>query len=46
VFPEWVVKREGRKGEEIVGIFDQENNIIAIGKPSGGKIKTDRVFIS
>ncbi len=45
VFPEWVTKRERAKEDEIVGIFDKSGEIIALGKPSGEKIKTDRVFL-
>ncbi len=44
VFPEWIVKREKAKENEIVGIFDKGGEIIALGKPLGKKVKTDRVF--
>ena len=44
VFPEWITKKERAKENEIVGIFDKSGGIIALGKPSGDKIKTDRVF--
>ena len=44
VFPKWVTKKEKVKENEIVGIFDLKGKIIALGKPSGEKIKTDRVF--
>ncbi|UCC91816.1 MAG: RNA-guided pseudouridylation complex pseudouridine synthase subunit Cbf5 [Candidatus Aenigmatarchaeota archaeon] len=45
VFPEWVTKKERAKEDEIVGIFKKNGEIIALGKPSGEKIKTDRVFL-
>ncbi|NIO20682.1 MAG: RNA-guided pseudouridylation complex pseudouridine synthase subunit Cbf5 [Candidatus Aenigmarchaeota archaeon] len=44
VFPEWITKKERTKGNEIVGIFAKRDEIIALGKPVGNKIKTDRVF--
>jgi H/ACA ribonucleoprotein complex subunit 4 len=45
VFPDWITKKEKAKENEIVGIFDKSGKIIALGKPSGEKIKTDRVFL-
>lgn len=45
VFPEWVTKKERAKEDELVGIFDKGGGIIALGKKSGDKIKTDRVFL-
>ncbi|NIO23289.1 MAG: RNA-guided pseudouridylation complex pseudouridine synthase subunit Cbf5 [Candidatus Aenigmarchaeota archaeon] len=44
VFKEWIMKRGKTREMEIVGIFDRDGEIIALGKPSEGKIKTDRVF--
>ncbi|MEE9323562.1 MAG: PUA domain-containing protein [Candidatus Aenigmarchaeota archaeon] len=44
VFPEWITKKDRAKENEIVGIFDKGGGIIALGKPSGKKIKTARVF--
>jgi len=45
VFKEWITKRERAKENEIVGIFDKSGEIIALGKPSGEEIKTERVFL-
>jgi H/ACA ribonucleoprotein complex subunit 4 len=45
VFPDFVLKKERVKENEVVGIFDKSGEIIALGKPSGNKIKTERVFL-
>jgi H/ACA ribonucleoprotein complex subunit 4 len=45
VFPDFIIKREKAGSDEIVGIFDRNNSIIAIGKNAGDKIKTERVFL-
>lgn len=45
VFSEWITKKGKTKENEIVGIFDKNGEIIALGKPSGKKIKTERVFL-
>ena len=45
VFQEWITKKDKTKEKEIVGIFDRNGEIIALGKPSGEKIKTERVFL-
>lgn len=44
VFPEWVLKKDKTKENEIVGIFESNGEIIALGRVSGRNIKTDRVF--
>jgi H/ACA ribonucleoprotein complex subunit 4 len=45
IFPEWVKKKERTKENEMVGIFDKNKIIIALGRTSGDKIKTERVFL-
>lgn len=45
VFREWIIKKDKSKQKEIVGIFDKEGEIIALGRLEGKKIKTDRVFL-
>ncbi len=44
VFSEWIIKRDRTKENEIVGIFNKNKEIIALGKSFGDKVKTDRVF--
>jgi len=44
VFPEWVVKKNCKGNEECIGIYSTKGEIIALGKPMGKKVKTDRVF--
>jgi H/ACA ribonucleoprotein complex subunit 4 len=44
VFPEWVIRKGRTKESETVGIFDRDGEIIALGKRTEGKIRTDRVF--
>ncbi len=41
---EMVIKSEEFRRNETFGIYDEEGNIIALGKKSDGKIKADRVF--
>lgn len=45
VFQEWIKKKDKAGEKETVGIFSPNNEIIALGKKSGDKIKTDRVFL-
>jgi len=45
VFSDFIIKRDEAKENEIIGIFDRGDSIIAIGKVAGGRIKTERVFL-
>ena len=44
LFPEYMTKKADVWDDEVVGIFDKSGNIIALGRASGKKIKTSRVF--
>ena len=45
VFPEWIIEKNYEGNEKYIGIYNEEREIIALGKPMGDKIKTDRVFL-
>lgn len=45
VFPDYILKSEKTEANETVGIFDKNDEIIAIGKVFEDKIKTERVFL-
>jgi H/ACA ribonucleoprotein complex subunit 4 len=45
VFSDFIKSQEKAEDNELVGIFDEKGSIMAIGKKSGDKIKTERVFL-
>jgi H/ACA ribonucleoprotein complex subunit 4 len=45
VFQDFILKETKAKDNEILGIFDSRGSIIALGKMTGEKIKTERVFL-
>lgn len=45
VFSDFIISQEKADANEMVGIFDGSGSIIAIGKNTGDKIKTERVFL-
>jgi H/ACA ribonucleoprotein complex subunit 4 len=45
VFQDFITAREEAKENEIIGIYDENGSIIALGKNTGDEIKTERVFL-
>ncbi len=45
VFQEWIIEKNYTGNERYIGIYNERNEIIALGRLMGKKIKTDRVFL-